>query len=52
MSVFLSPLAVFYTYSGDITTARAEADEALRLARQVGQSLRVGGGPVGVWARP
>ena len=27
---------VFSTYCGDVTTARAEADEALRLARQIG----------------
>ena len=36
LSIFHSNLAVFSTYCGDITTARAEAEEALRLARQVG----------------
>ena len=36
LSLFHSNLAVFSTYCGDITTARAEAEEALRLARQVG----------------
>ena len=36
LSNFHSILAVFSTYCGDITTARAEAEEALRLARQVG----------------
>ena len=36
LSIFHSNLAVFSTYCGDISTARAEAEEALRLARQVG----------------
>ena len=35
-SIFHSLVAVFSMYTGDITTARAEADEGLRLARQVG----------------
>ena len=36
LSIFHSLIAVFSTYCGDIATARREADEALRLARQVG----------------
>ncbi len=46
-SMFLSPVAVFYTYSGDITTARADSGRGAPAGATVGQSLRVGGGPVG-----
>jgi hypothetical protein len=36
LSIFRSMAAVFWMSCGDVTTARAEAETALRLARQVG----------------
>ena len=47
LSVFRSAFAVFSAYNGDITTARAEADEALRQARQVGNPSATA---AGLWA--
>ena len=47
-SIFHSLIAVFSMYTGDITTARAEADEGLRLARQVGNPSATATAPVGI----